>query len=134
MAANPTYAGTPNVNLGQLSAANTARDGSGTLGTTLIQCWTAGTKGAVINRVIIKAEGNPADCVITLFLYNGTNTRLFDEFDIGDPAAASTTVAGYREERYYNDMPIPPNWQVRAAITVVPTAGLVDVWVVGEDI
>lgn len=59
----------------QLSAANTNRDGSGTL----VDLFTAGTFGAILAKVELVATGTTTAGVIRLFLYDGTNNRLYDE-------------------------------------------------------
>jgi len=70
-----------------------------------------------------------------IFVHNGTDYRLYEEIDIGDPAAGSTTEAAYSETRYYTGLFLPTSsFKVAAAITVVPTAGSVNVWCSGGDL
>jgi hypothetical protein len=131
MATAPTFASTPRIGVASVSTANTARDGTGTIATII----TGAAAGTRIERVVLKATGNPADSVVTLFLYDGSNYWLFDEFDLGDPAAASDTVAGYRVERSYEDLVLPSaSWSLRAAITVALTAGVINAFAFGADL
>lgn len=131
MAANtsPIFGLTPIIWKGTVSTANTARDGTGTIAT----IGSAGTNGSRIEEIVVKATENPADSVVTIFLHDGTNYYLFDEFDLGDPAAASNTVAGYREYRTYRNLVLPSGWSLRAAITVALTAGVINVFALGSD-
>jgi len=129
MAADPVFTGTPNRGVVAVSTANTARDGSGTIAT----AWTAGASGGIVNRVILKATGDPADSIVTMFINDGGGMDLFDEFDLGDPAAASTTVTGFRVERSYEDLVLESGDIVGFAITVALTAGVINAWVLGGD-
>lgn len=131
MAANtsPIFLLTPNNGIASVSTANTARDGTGTIAT----IFTAGANGSRVEEIVVKATGDPADSVVTVFLYDGSTYHLFDEFDIGDPAAASATVAGYREARTYRNLMLASGWSIRAAITVALTAGVMKVICHGGD-
>lgn len=131
MAVAPAYAATPRVGFGSVSTANTGRDGTGTI----VDVLTGGSSGTKINEVTLQATGDPADSSVTIFLYDGTSYRLFDEFDLGNPAAASTTVAGYRITRTYENLVLPSNsWKLAAAITVALTSGAVNVFAFGGDL
>jgi len=91
--------------------------------------------GTEITEITVKADGDPADSIVLIFVYNGTDYRLIDEFDIGNPAAGSATVPAYQETRYYTGLFLPTaSFKVAAAITVVPTAGSINVWSSGGDL
>lgn len=131
MAAAPVFANTPRIGPGSVTVANTARDGSGTL----VDIITGVAAGTRIERIIVKATGDPADSVVNLFLYDGTTNWFFDAFDIGDPAAASTTVDSFRDERAYSDLVLPnASWKIKASITVALTSGAVNVFALGADL
>lgn len=131
MASAPRFTNTPRIGAVTVSTANTNRDGTGTIATVI----TGVASGTKISRLVVKATGDPADSVVTIFLHDGSNFFLFDEFDIGNPAAASTTVAGYRETRKYDDLILPTNnWSIRAAITVALTSGVINVFAIGGDL
>jgi hypothetical protein len=129
MATDPQFTTTPKIGIGQVSTANTARDGTGTVVTVV----TAGASGTRIEELVVKATDNPADSIVTIFLHDGTNFRLFDEFDLGDPAAGSATVEAYRASRTYANLVLPTGWSLRAAITAAPTGGVVNVIALGGD-
>lgn len=131
MAAAPTYASAPRIAVVDVSTANTNRDGTGTIATVI----TGVTAGTRIERVVLKATGDPADSVVTLFLHDGTTAHLYDEFDLGNPGAASTTVEGIRIEKAYRDLILPSaSWSLRAATTVALTAGVIKVFAFGADL
>jgi hypothetical protein len=78
MASNPSYAATPKCGLGQVSIANTARDGTGTIATV----FTAGANGSRIDAIDIKAVGTTTAGMIRLFIHDGTNARLLTEIPV----------------------------------------------------
>lgn len=129
MASDPTFTATAKIGAASVSTANTARDGTGTVATVV----TAGASGTRIEEIVVKATGDPADSVVTLFLHDGTTYFLFDEIDLGDPAAASTTVTGYRFSRTYANLVLPSDWSLRAAVTVALTSGVLNVFALGGD-
>ena len=129
MATSPQFITTPKIGAASVSTANTNRDGTGTIATV----FTAGASGSKIEEVVVQATNDPADSTITLFIYDGANYWLFDEIDIGNPAAASTTVAGYRTYKTYENLVLPTGYSLRAAITVALTAGVANVFALGGD-
>ena len=130
MASAPVFAVTPRIMVAAVSTANTARDGTGTIAT----IGTAGASGTKIERIVVKATADPADGLVIIWLHDGTNYWLFDEFDTGDPAAGSSTVAAFREERAYSDLVLPASWSLRASNTVALTAGTFSVMAFGADL
>ena len=135
MAAAPAYASTPWLGIAAISTANTARDGTGTVAD-FSQAGTivAPTNGRLINRLVLKATGDPADSVVTIFIHNATSYFLFDEFDLNDPAAASTTAEGIRMERAYRDLVLPSGWKMAGAITVALTSGVINGFLHGAEL
>lgn len=114
MAADPTFAATPKVGLVQISTANSARDGSGTLGTVV----TGGASGSVIKKIRICATVTTTAGVVRLFLYDGSNTRLMQEIIVpaitpgtGTEAFARTITYGPDDVLHLTDN----NWQLRAS-------------------
>lgn len=131
MASTPTFASTPRIAVAAVSTANTARDGTGTIATII----TGATAGTRVERLVAKATGDPADSVLTIFLHDGSSYFLFDEMDLGNPAAASSTVEGARWERSYSNLILPStSWSIRAAITVALTAGVINLFAFGADL
>lgn len=111
MATTPKYADSAAIGMGQVSTANTARDGTGTIAT----IYTAPANGAVVKRVRVVATGTTTAGMVRLFLHDGTNTRLLAELDV--PAVTvSATQAAHVNEFVFDDLVLPSNsWSVRAA-------------------
>ena len=84
------FASVPATALVQIATANTARDGTGTLGTLI----TGATNGTRVDDIEITAAGTTTAGVVRMFMSDGTNIRLEREFLI--PAVTpSTTVSVY---------------------------------------
>jgi hypothetical protein len=79
MSSAAQYASTVTSAAVQVTTANTARDGTGTLGTTLITVLTAGASGTRIDDIYMVGTGTTTAGVIRLFVFDGTNTRLLSE-------------------------------------------------------
>lgn len=111
MSASPVFVGTPKVWQQALSAANTARDGTGTLADVL----TSGTNGSRIDKVRVVASGTTSAGVIRLFLYDGTNTYLIKEMLV-DAITPSTTVKVWEGEATFVDgLVLPTTWHLKAS-------------------
>lgn len=95
MAANtqPIFPKTPNVSWGNITAANTAKDGSGSV----VTVFTAGTEGSPVDLIKIRQLGTNIATVLRIFINNGganstpANNSLFHEVDI--PAVTVTETA-----------------------------------------
>lgn len=129
MAASPAFVAAPNNGVGTLDTANTNRDGTGTI----VTVWTPGASGGRIEEIVVKATGDPADCTVVFYLHDGTTAHVFDEWDIGNPAAGSAIVASYREARTFANLVLEAGWSLRASITAALTAGTVKVHALGGD-
>jgi hypothetical protein len=101
MAATPVFAGTPKMGLGQVSTANTNRDGTGTLAT----LFTAGASGSYLKKIVCKATVTTTAGMVRIFvsLDGGTTKRLIHEFTV-DAVTPSASVAGWTEEQEFNEV------------------------------
>lgn len=129
MATTPQFASVIHNEAASVSTANTGRDGTGTIAT----IFTAGASGSKIEEIVVKSDANPADSTVVFYLYDGSAYHVWDEWDIGDAAAGSTTVASYRESRTYENLLLETGWSLRASVTVAPTAGVLKVHAFGGD-
>jgi hypothetical protein len=97
MATAPAFAATPRCAIVQATAANTARDGSGTIAT----LFTAGASGSRIERVRIQATGTTTAGVVRLFIHDGTNARLLREILVS-AITPSTTVEAFSSDQDFS--------------------------------
>lgn len=111
MATQPAFATVPRIGSAQVSAANTNRDGTGTI-VTVITGVAAGTR---IAEVVVEATVTTTAGMVRLYLYDGTNTRLFDEVAIA-AATPSSSVKTTRVSTVYTNLILPSSsWQLRAS-------------------
>lgn len=102
MATTPKFTSTARVGMGVVSAANTNRDGTGTL----VDILTGVAAGTKIFEVVIQAAVTTTAGMIRLYIYDGTNTRLFDEITVA-ATSVSASVAGARTTRTYENLILP---------------------------
>lgn len=112
MALNPQFAATPKIGAGALSAANTARDGSGTL----VTVFTAGANGSRIDYISIQATATTTAGMIRLFLHDGTTARLAFEIPITavTPSATIPTFGWGFVPNNGSGVILPTGWSLRA--------------------
>jgi hypothetical protein len=111
---DPIFIIAPQIWQGQVSAANTARDGTGTV----VTIATGNTNGSRLDRVLVTATGTTTAGVVRLFLYNGTNTRLIKELLIPARTAGTGTDVYSVEYVRVDNLPIaelPAAWELRAS-------------------
>lgn len=99
MAAETQY--TANTGMATISVANTGLDGSGNIiyPTVSYNTWsvlTGASSGTLIKKVTVKAQGSPSQGMVRLWIYDGTNQRLFMEINV-DPITQSTVDASFEK-------------------------------------
>jgi hypothetical protein len=111
MANQPVFAIAPRIGLGQVSTANTNRDGTGTIATIL----TGASTGTRINQIVIEGIATTTAGMVRIYFNDGTNTRLFDEFQVVANTVSASSVA-YRASKTYDSLILPnASWSVRAS-------------------
>ena len=97
--------------IGQVSVANTNLDGTGTLA----DIFSAGSAGSLISRVEVRAAGNTTNGMIRLFVYDGTNTRLWQEITITGTTPSATTQAASGNVTPSPSLPLKNGWTLKAS-------------------
>ena len=92
----------------QIATANTARDGTGTIGT-LITAPTAGTR---VDDIEICATATTTAGVIRMFVHDGTNYRLIREILV-TAVTPSTTVAAWYTKLSNLGIVLKSGWSLR---------------------
>ena len=93
MAIAPQFTATINSQVSQVSVANTARDGTGTL----VDIFTPGANGSRVDQILISTTGTTTSGVIRLFYHDGTNSRLIKEILVS-AIVPSTTLAAWADD------------------------------------
>lgn len=86
MSSVPSYASTPKCGSGQVSVANTNRDGTGTIAT----IFSAAASGSRIDAIDLKAVGTTTAGMIRLFIHDGAAARLLTEINVGAVTPSAT--------------------------------------------
>jgi hypothetical protein len=116
MATQAQYASVPKVGVGQISTANTNRDGTGTIGTV----FTAGANGSRIDMIDLQATATTTAGMIRLFVHDGTNAYLVVEVPVTAVTPSATNPA-YTQQFNTNTMTqflpivLPTGWSLRAS-------------------
>ena len=110
MSTSAQYAATPKTEVAQISTANTARDGTGTVATVD----TAGTNGSRIDDLTIIATGTTTAGLVRLFISNGTITRLWREIAVS-AITPSATVSPFSSLLGNLALVLQSGWSLRAS-------------------
>lgn len=112
MAIGPTFlSGYGGLNTVLVNAANTARDGTGTLAV----AYTAGGNGSRISEIHINAIGTTTQGVIRIFMHNGTAAFLFKEILVTAVAPSTTVPVWSTVLTFSNPINLPPLWSIRVS-------------------
>lgn len=103
MSAVANYANTPRSAVVNITTANTARDGSGTIGTVL----TAGASGSRIDALDIQATATTTAGMIRLFVHNGTTAFMLTEIPVTAITPGTSTPAWSAQVNANNNMNFP---------------------------
>lgn len=110
MSISANYAATPKAASVLVSAANTNRDGTGTLATV----FTAGASGSRIDDITIQAITTTTAGMVRLYLHNGTAAFLIAEVPV-TAITPSGTVAAFVAVLRNQAIVIPTGWSLRAS-------------------
>ena len=120
MAANtsPVFPLTPIVGIGSLQSATAITARTPITGTTgLVQLTATSTNGTRIDQITVKASATSVANNVFIWVYNGTTSYLFDEFDITAITAANTTDSAVLTKTY-TFLTLPPTYQLYISQTV----------------
>lgn len=120
MAANtsPIFTLTPIVGVATISAANTNRDGTGTI----VQVVAGGTDGTRIDRIAVTATVTTSAGIVALYIDPNTGTYHLWQEMLVSAITASTTVAAFGSEFVRSDglplIVLPANYKIGASTQI----------------
>jgi len=126
MAANtsPIFSKAGKVQWGDISAANTAKDGTGTV----VPIFTAGAEGGLLKKIVVNAKGTNVATVLRLWVNNtGSNAVAANNTLLGSYTIAATTlseVAALLITEITLDIALPAGYVINATIGTTVAAGL----------
>ena len=123
MASNAQFVGTPKNGVAQVTVANTALDGTGTLATV----YTAGATGARIDSLLVQATGTTTAGMIRLFISDGSATRLIMELPVVALTPSATIPAWSATVNFPKGLVLQATWMLKASthnaetFNIIPT-------------
>lgn len=124
----------PNVGTGRITAANTARDGSGS---NIVTVYTAGANGDMVFRITCTESDATSSStsvaqVIRVWIHDGTNFRLYVELLMPSTAGTTTAKSGTINYTIPGGLWLNNAYTIRVAGTLgSTTTGQVDVVIEG---
>jgi hypothetical protein len=135
MAANPSFAATPNIGAALLGSAETDLQSPAQTSTIV----TAGTNGTRIEEIVVQASksgsliASTVAGLVYVFTYDGTNYRLYDIVTV-NAITASATVAGFRFNKPYTNLVLKSGWSLRCSQSIAGNASILEVTGHGADL
>lgn len=120
MGTTANYASTVRAAMAQVSTANTARDGTGTI----VTVFTAGSSGSRIDDIVIVALGTTTAGMIRLFVHDGSNARLWVEVPV-TATTPSSTVPAWTTTLTNLALVLPNGWSLRASTNNAETFNII---------
>lgn len=121
MSATPVFIGVPKTWLAQVTAANTNRDGTGTL----VTIATAGASGSRIDSIEAQAIVTTTAGMIRFFLFDGASNRLWREMAVS-AITPSGTVQAFRDAlALLEGLSLPVGWALKASTHNAEAANIV---------
>lgn len=123
MANNAQFVSVPKNGTAQVSVANTALDGTGTLTTV----YAAGATGSRIDSLLVQATGTTTAGMIRLFISDGSATRLIMELPVVAVTPAATIPAWSATVNFPKGLVLQATWTLKAGthnaetFNIIPT-------------
>jgi hypothetical protein len=116
--AAPIFPVAPIVGIATLTTATAVTSRANITGTTGLVLLTAtSTFGTRIDQITVKSKATSVASNLFIWVYNGTTSFLFDELDVL-AVTASNTVDSYTYSKTYNNLVLPPTFQLYISETV----------------
>lgn len=122
---NPIFVITPKVSWGKLTAANTAKDGTGAV----VTIFTAGTNGGRVEKLIIHPLGTNVQTLVRVFINNGadnavaTNNSLIAEIELSATTLAELTAQTPKELPFIDGLILPSGYKINVVLSTAVAAG-----------
>jgi hypothetical protein len=114
----PIFPLAPIVGIATLTSATAITSRANITGTTgLVQLTATSTNGTRVDALTVKSKATSVASIISIWIYNGTTSFLYDEFDV-TAITASTTVDSFTLTKTYNNLTLPPTYQLFISETV----------------
>ena len=109
---NPIFPLTPIVGIATLTSATAITSRANITGTTgLVQLTATSTNGTKIDAITVTAKGTTVANIVDIWIYNGTTSYLYSEIVVS-AITPSTTTVGFTTTVTYNNLVLPPTYQL----------------------
>lgn len=115
---NPIFPVAPVVGIATLSLASVITSRANIAGTTgLTELTPTSTEGKRIDAIQVKGKGTTVASQLFVWIYNGTNSYLYDEITI-DAVTAGDTAESFSYTRTYQNLVLPATYKLYISETV----------------
>lgn len=121
MSTSPQYVGTPKNGTAQVTAANTNRDGTGTV----VTVYTAGASGSRIDSLLIKAAATTTAGMVRLYISDGAAKRLIKEVPVVAVTPSASTPTWEAEVLWPAGLVLQATWSLHASTHNAETFNLI---------
>ena len=135
MAANtsPIFPLSPVVGIATLTAATAVTSRANITGTTgLVQLTPTSTNGKKIDAITVTAKGTTVANIVDIWIYNGTTSYLYAEIPVS-AITPSTTVQAFSTTVTFNNLVLPPTYQLYISEQVGTTSADLNIIAFGGD-
>lgn len=133
MASNtsPIFPLTPIVGIATLTAATAITSRANITGTTgLVQLTATSTNGTKVDAITVTAKGTTVANIVDIWIYNGTTSFLYAEIAVS-AVTPSTTVQAFTTTVPFNNLVLPPTYQLYISEQVGTTSADLNVMAFG---
>ena len=114
----PVFTQSPVVGIATLTTPTAITSRANITGVTgLTELTPTSANGKRIDTITIKSKGTSLAGIVFVWIYNGTTSYLFDEFDIS-AITPSTTADSFTLSKSYTTLILPPTYKLLVSITV----------------
>lgn len=114
----PIFPLAPIVGIATLTTATAITSRANITGVTgLVQLTATSTNGTRVDAITVKGKGTTLASNVFIWIYNGTTSFLFDEFDVTAVTATNTTDS-FTLTKSYNNLVLSPTFQLYISETV----------------
>jgi hypothetical protein len=114
----PIFPLSPVVGIATLTSATAVTSLANITGTTgLTQLTPTSTNGKRIDAITVKGKGTTVASKLDIWIYNGTTSFIFDEFDV-TATTASNTADAFILTKTYSNLVLPATYQLFVSETV----------------
>lgn len=114
----PIFPLTPIIGIATLTTATAVTSRANITSTTgLTQLTATSTNGTRVDAITVKSKATSVASNVCIWVYNGTTSFLFDEFEV-TAVTASNTADSFSLTKLYNNLVLPPTYQLFISETV----------------